>query len=249
MQHRGLTQRGTFFCAAVSLLLVLWGMSTPASAALTEFFSATGKLFLSVDGVGSNDASHTAEVEKPNAGATVRQAFVLAASTGNSGRVLADGDVTINGTGINWDTQVPCFSSVLNCNNARADVTSIVKPIVDAASPGRIPFTFTEVNTSGIDGEILVVIFDDPAQTSDQTIVLLFGAQNVAGDTFAITLANPIDPEAPGALADMGLGISFSFQPSQNSNVEVNGTRVTSSAGGQDDGRMRWCADYRWGTR
>ena len=46
----------------------------------------------------------------------------------------------------------------------------------------------------------------------------------------------PILLIASGALADMGLGISFSSQPGQNSNVEVNGTRVTSSAGGQDDG-------------
>jgi Bacterial Ig-like domain (group 1)/Bacterial TSP3 repeat len=264
MTHRGLSQRGTFFSAAVSLMLVLLGMCAWASAepgqaptspqslaftrqenaentSLSEFFSATGKLFLSVDGAGANNVSPTAEVEKPNAAATVRQAFVLAAATGSPPPLIANGDVTINGTGINWDMQalftVPQFAP-FGFSNHLADVTSLVKPIVDAAPPGRIPFAFTEVNTSGIDGEVLVVIFDDPTQTSDQTIVLLFGAQDISGDTFAITLANPIDPAAPGALVDMGLGISFSFQPgSQVSIVEVNGTRVTSSAGGQDDGQ------------
>jgi hypothetical protein len=210
-------------------------LTPPAAfAALTEFFAATGKLSLSVDGAGSNSASHIAEVDKPNASATVRAAFVLAASTGFSGRVLNNGDVTINGTPINWDAQV---SGAINNSNHLADVTSIVKPTVDAAAAGRVAFTFTEVATVGIEGEILVVVFDDPLQTADTTVSLLFGAQNIAGDTFSITLAQPIDPNAAGALADMGLGISFGFQPSgQFSLVNVNGQRLTTSAGGQDDG-------------
>ena len=221
-----------YFALIIFSALVL--APTAAFAGLTEFFSATGKLFLSVDGAGSNNASHTAQVEKPNASTTVRQAFVLAASAGFSGRVLNNGDVAINGTPINWDARVP--GAIANSNH-RADVTSIVKPIIDAASPGRVTFTFTEVSTSGIDGEILVVVFDDPLQTADSTVSLLFGAQNISGDTFSITLAEPIDPTSPGAVADMGLGISFGFQgTSQFSIVNVNGRRLTSSAGGQDDG-------------
>ena len=221
---------------SVALLIfsALFLAPSAAFAGLSELFSATGKLFLSVDGAGSNNASHTAQVEKPNASATVRKAFVLAASTGFSGRVLNNGDVGINGTPINWDAQVP--GAIFNSNH-RADVTSIVKPTVDAALPGRVTFTFTEVSASGIDGEILVVVFDDPLQTADSTISLLFGAQNISGDTFSITLAEPIDPNASGAVADMGLGISFGFQPSgQFSVVNINGQRLTSSAGGQDDG-------------
>ena len=209
-------------------------LAPPAAfAGLTEFFSATGKLFLSVDGAGSNSVSHTAQVEKPNASATVRKAFVLAASTGFSGRVLNNGDVGINGTPINWDAQVP---GAISNSNHRADVTSIVKPTIDAALPGRISFTFTEVSTTGIDGEILLVVFDDPLQTADSTISLLFGAQNISGDTFSITLAEPIDPSASGAVAEMGLGISFGCQPGgQLSIVEINDRRLSSSAGGQDD--------------
>jgi hypothetical protein len=207
--------------------------TTAALAGLTEFFSATGKLTLSVDAGGSNGVSHVIDVEKPNASATVRKAFVLAASTGFSGRVLNHGDVTINGTPINWDAQV---AGAISNSNHLADVTAIVKPTVDAAAPGRTPFTFTEVSTLGIDGEILVVVFDNPLQTSDTTVSLLFGAQNIAGDTFSITLAQPIDPNASGSLADMGLGISFGCQPgNQLSTVEVNGQRLSSSAGGQDD--------------
>jgi hypothetical protein len=95
----------------------------------------------------------------------------------------------------------------------------------------------TETTTARVDGEILVVVFDDPTQARIQTIVLLFGAQATTGDRFAITLAEPIDPASPGALADMGLGIGYGFQGTeQYSIVDVNTERLTTSAGGQDDG-------------
>lgn len=205
----------------------------PARAALSEYFAATGELTLSVDAAGSNDASHVVEVEKPNNMATVRQAFLLAATiSGNP--ALADGSVTLNGTPIGWQSNIP---GPISNRNAIADVTDLVKPIMDAAAPGRTGFTLTEAPTNGIDGEILAVVFDDPQQTSVSTVILLFGSQAVGGDDFAITLAEPIDPVAAGARLDMGLGISFSYQGgSQVSIIDVNGSRLTSSAGGQDDG-------------
>jgi len=195
----------------------------------------TGFISLSVDASGSNAASAIIQVNKP-AGATVRGAYMAAASTGFSGRTLNDGDVKIDGVDVNWDMTEP--SSISSVNHW-ADVTSIVKPAIDAAPSGLVDFTITEVNTSGIDGEILAVIFDDPAQTTNNTIVLLFGAQNIAGDTFAIGLASPIDKSDPALVLDLSLGISFGFQQfggGQRSEIDVNSERMTSSAGGEDDG-------------
>jgi len=192
----------------------------------------TGLISLSVDGIGTNDSSGTVQVNKP-AGATVRKAYMAAASTGFSKRTLADGDVKIDGTNVNWDMTEP---SSISSSNHWADVTSIVKAKIDAASAGLIDFEITEVNTSGIEGEILSVIFDDPSQTATNTIVLLFGAQAIAGDTFAIGLASPIDKSDPSLVLNLSLGISFGYQgSSQYSQIDVNGTRLTSSAGGQDD--------------
>jgi hypothetical protein len=151
---------------------------------------------------------------------------------------INNGDVSINGNPITWTDSVinSFFFSV------RTDVTSIVKPVVDAAAAGRINFTVAEnaANNNCIDGEALAVVFDDPLQTRDTTVILFFGSQAQDGDNFRITLADPINPASAGALADMGLGISFGFQPSQPfgqfSIVEVNDHRVSTSAGGQDDG-------------
>ena len=83
------------------------------------------------------------------------------------------------------------------------------------------------------------MIFDDPNQKTNNTIVLLFGAQDIGGDTFSIKTAQPIDLTDPNLAIDMGLGISFGYQEyggEQYSLINVNNNRLTTSAGGEDDG-------------
>ncbi len=212
---------------------------------LAPIINESGLISLSVDSSGSNGgayqfrggAAQTLRVQKP-AGATVRRAFVAAASAGFSGRKLASGDVKLDGAGVNW--QISTTSSISSWNHW-AEVTSLVKPKLDAAAPGIVSFAVTEVSPTGIDGEILAVIFDDPGQPTSNTVILLFGAQNIAGDTFNVALGSPIDKSDPNLAIDFSLGISFGFQANagtliQRSLVNVNGARLTSSAGGQDDG-------------
>jgi hypothetical protein len=201
--------------------------------AITPLITQTGNITLAIDGVGTLNSSGFVDIVKP-AGATVRAAYLAAASTGFSMRTLVNGDVKINGSDVIFTNTVP---STIDSSNSFGDVTAIVKPIIDAAPAGIVTLTITEVNTLGIDGEILAVIFDDPAQTTVNTVFILFGAQNIAGDTFNITTSAPIDPTKP---VDLSLGISYSFQHpslaiSQDSIINVNGTRLSSSAGGHDD--------------
>jgi len=66
---------------------------------------------------------------------------------------------------------------------------------------------------------------------------LFFGAQDVNGDNFYIRYAEPINLADPKLRLDFSLGISYGYQSSsQYSIIEVNGKRLTTSAGGQDDG-------------
>jgi hypothetical protein len=194
-----------------------------------------------VDGLGSNSGTGIIQVEKPS-GATVRRAYMAAASTGYSGYTIAAGNIKINGADVAFPTTVPC-SPAVGCLNHWAEVTNIVKPIVDGAPAGRVDLTVTEDAgfTNRIDGEIIAVIFDDPNRTADSTIVLLFGAQNVDGDTFSIGLSEPLDTSNPDLSLNLGLGISFSAQAPQYvqqqfSEVTVNDQRITLAAGGPDDG-------------
>jgi hypothetical protein len=177
-------------------------------------------------------------VNKP-VGATVRKAFLFAASTGITGFNPPDGEVSIDGTPINWDPTHTVASAISSFNTA-ADVTSIVSPKIDAESAGRIEFTIEEKDTAEMDGEILAVVFDDLTARSN-TITLMYGAQRTTGDHFAIGLSEPLKPSAT---AIMGLGVSYGYQPTgQYSTVDVNGVRMTSSAGGQDDCSQRYALD------
>lgn len=219
---------------AAALALSLGAVS--AHAALVNFYSATGKLALSVDGCGTTSTTCTVNVNKPNAAATVRAAFLMSVSNGGSHYQIPDGQVKLDGQPVNWDASVAAAGTVDSYNH-RADVTALIKPALDAASPGLNPLTIDE--GLQVEGHALVVVFDDPTQTSDSSVLLNFGAQDTAGDTFNVTLASPVDPAAANARLDMGLGISFGYQEGgtpQYSIVEVNGQRLTTSAGGSDDG-------------
>jgi hypothetical protein len=212
-------------------------LTQPQLGSIIPLVTETGFISLSTDGLGTNDANGgIIQVDKP-VGATVRAAYFMSVSTGFSNRQINNGHVTIDGVGVNWDINTP--SSISSWNHW-ANVTSLVKPKIDAAPAGLIDFVITEVSTLGIDGEVLAVIFDDPNQSASNTIILLFGAQNVLDDNFAIGLATPINLSDPNLVLDFALGISFGYQTTtyygQYSEVDVNGIRMTSSAGGQDDG-------------
>lgn len=175
------------------------------------------------------------QVEK-SPGTTVRAAFLMAASTGFTRYEPVNGDVTIDGNPVSWDP-VRTIDNSIQSVNVLADVTALVKDKVDAAPAGRVDFLVAEpTNSLLIDGEILAVVLDDPNVLTDTTIDLLYGAQRVGGDAFAIGLSEPINKSDPNLAIQFGLGISFGAQPSpQFSLVDVNGQRLTTSAGGQDD--------------
>jgi hypothetical protein len=200
------------------------------SPAITE----VGKISWSIDGLGVYPGTiGIIQVEKP-AGATVRKAYMAAATTGTSAYNVQPSDIKVDGADVTWTTMV---TSNMGGHNYWTDVTSLVKPKIDAAPAGRIDFTITETPTAQIDGELLVVIFDDPAQTTDNTIVLMFGAQQMGGDNFNIGLSKPIVLTDPNLALDFSLAISYSNQDNsaQYSIVDVNGIRMTSWAGGNDD--------------
>jgi len=193
-----------------------------------------GFITLSLDAFGTNDAAGGyIQVNKP-AGATVRAAY-LTTATIYGGPQLDNDDISIDGEAVVWDLVI---SSAISSYNHWADITSLLKPKIDAAAPGLIDLLIVEGPTyiSSIDGSILAVIFDDPAQTKQNTVVLFFGAQNVSGDNFYISYAEPISLYDPNFRLDFSLGISYSHQSGQYSIVDVNGARLTTSAGGEDDG-------------
>lgn len=218
-------------------------VSAPNGDPLLPFYSDSGFISLSVDAAGSNDpAGTTIKVHKNVATATVRKAFLFAASTGFSGYTPVNGDVTLDGTPIVWDS-AHTIANDIGSVNVEADVTALVQAKINAAPAGDVSFAVGEPNTYEMDGEILAVILNDPSVTTSGSVTLLYGAQNPAGDTFHVALAKPVDKTDPHFGMNLSLGISYGYQPAnQYSTVDVNGTRMTSSAGGQDDCDQKYSA-------
>lgn len=201
---------------------------------LHAIYSAVGKVVLSVDGIGTSSSPGTVQVEKP-AGATVRKAFLLSV-TAPYGRPIPDGAMSIGGVAAPaWLESVATGGWYTHYT----DVTSLVRATIDAAPAGRVNFTVGQ-SPWMVDGSILAVVFDDPSQAQDNTIALMFGGQLPTGDTFTASLASPLDKTDPNLVLRMSLGIGFGYQSGaytgQRSVVDVNGGRLTSCAGGQDDG-------------
>jgi hypothetical protein len=146
----------------------------------------------------------------------------------------------LNGTAVAYGGFVEnTGGACCNLGIKRADVTSIVKPIIDGGPGGVYNFTVTEALTGNQDGEALVVVYSNPS-LPESTVAILDGFSATGGDAFTATFTNPLDPTAPGFFAEMALGINFSCGDPpcggvQSSNVTVNGTLISSSAGNYDD--------------
>jgi hypothetical protein len=162
---------------------------------------------------------------------------MLAASTGFTGYTIKGGDISLDGTSI-FFTDV--LSNSISSFSYWTDISTLVRPKLNSAPAGIVNFTISELPsiTTLIDGEILAVVWDDPT-AAPTTVTLMFGAQSTTGDSFTVTLAQPVDKSNPATVLDMSLGISYGFQPAGQFSIlqiGVNNQRISTSAGGQDDG-------------
>jgi hypothetical protein len=207
---------------------------------LLPFATESGLISLSLDAIGTNNPEGgPIMVHKNVAGATVRKAYLFAASTGETGYTPVNGDVTIDGTPVDWNP-ANTIANDINSVNVEADVTSIVEEKINKAPAGNVEFNVAEPNnTDLIDGEILAVVLNDPSVKQPNSVTLLYGAQNPFGDSFHVGLAEPIDKSNPEFALNLSLGISYgyetTFETAQFSNVTANGKSLTHMAGGQDD--------------
>ena len=194
-----------------------------------------GHISRSISGAVSDGEPENVVVEKP-AGATVRKAYLGTATTGFTGYQLS-APVRLNERDVPVTGEIP---NGIGSYNYLADVTSLVKGTLDSAAPGSVSMSYQEPDAYYVDGSVLQVIWDDPSVTSDQSVTLLYGALKTTGDRYSVHLAAPVHPSDPSTKLEMSLGISFSYQQfgtPQYSLVDVNGRRMTTSSGGEDDGR------------
>jgi hypothetical protein len=207
---------------------------------LTPSFQFVGKGNWSLDAVGSNNTPVGPIHAVVPPGSTVVKAFLYSTMYAQANlppTVNFDGMVY---SGSQW-TALGFANSYLQA--WRADVTAQVSAKIGSGSNSTTVFEINSENPNFfIDGEALAIVYSNPAEKL-RTIALLDGAAQTTGDTAIFNFNSSLgNPNAAGFEAIMSLGIGFGYQTpgnlSQHSNVDVNGMRLTSSAGGQDDGLL-----------
>ena len=221
--------------------------TTWTNAGLQEMVRMSGPISVSIDGAGFLSQTGTIDVDKP-AGATVIAAYLVSSVWGN---LDAPPVVKLGGSIVSF-THLAKDDAGYTFRNHFANVTTIVKPIIDAAPTGITQLTLDEgitdsptagtPGTSRVDGESLIVIFDDPAKPVS-TVMIMFGFSNSTGDSFTFNFDPLINLSMQKPV--LSLGISFSNQSADraqhseitvttSSNVSTQTVSVT--AGDCDDG-------------
>jgi autotransporter-associated beta strand protein len=205
----------------------------PVSTGLNALFNETGKIYLSVDGNGTTGSNGFVQVLK-NPNAVVRKAYLVGDGTNEVGT-----SAFVNNKKVTWD-RIESTPGSINFHSYFSDVTSVVKSTIDAAAAGTINMAVGEGSeSSAYEGLALAVVFDDPNQRVEQSVILYFGGLRPTGGTAKINFASPINTNSTLG-ATLGLGIGYSFNAgtnsSQSSQVKVNGQLLTSVAGNFDDG-------------
>ncbi|WP_297767970.1 VWD domain-containing protein [uncultured Roseovarius sp.] len=216
--------------------------------ALSSFFTFSGRGNWSLDATsGSRDNGGDISAVVPE-GSEVVAAFLHASDFSGSADptvTLSSGEQAItvendDGDGITTPNEFISLgvTSGFSLQAHRADVTEFVSGVIGDGDVD--PFTFSVSNMgSSIDGYSLEVIYSNPQET-ERTIALFDGFTNQDGDNFSLNLNDPLIVD-DNLQVLMSLGIGFGFQSGnssfdQQSNVDINGERLTSSAGGFDDG-------------
>ena len=231
------------FISAVAVSAVL--VSGSAHAALTSFQTFVGSFGVSTDGWGSNSTGPGIISANVPVGATVRAAYLY--TSAYSFYTLGDVGGTLNGSVVDYATNLGSNlgEDTFSLTAFRADVTSIIKPLIDGGPGGVYDFTITETNFDNVDGSAqdgsaLVVVYEQ-ASLPESTVAILDGYALVTGDSTTINFAEPPNPAAPDFFAEMRLGIGYSYDgidctlSDQSSTVAVNDTLITTSAGCNDD--------------
>jgi RHS repeat-associated protein len=205
----------------------------------------TGNAGISSDGLGTIKGGGILEVEVPT-GSKIEYAF-LHLGTLTTDFAFRPNNINFEGqtVGLSWLDNVQDMSSFtksLNFEIGKADVTSIVANKVGNKG-GIFEFNLSEnlgISSDLIVGSSLTVIYSNPTLPASTIVLLEGGAIGADPRTTNLTFANLLDLTNSQVTPQLSLGILFSdlndLGIPQYTTVDINGDRLTSSAGNYDDG-------------
>jgi len=227
--------------SAASTSPSLPGTTSYGSKGLNEMLRVTGRLYASLDGLGTSSGTGNLQVDKPSGGAKVVGAYLTITQWNNL--TSAPTDFTLNSQTVTFTHDAVGAGGG---KNFLADVTSLVKTTIDGASAGTLNIAVSEGSDNNkIEGSSLLVIFDDP-DSSWGSVIFLFGSSDTTGDS--------VEAEFPALGADelsghwFSAAIAFGYQETelgQSSTITLTSSAIASPvtlsqvAGGSDDGEAR----------
>jgi len=200
---------------------------------LNVFQTFTGHYGVSTDGFGSTGQKGEIHATIPK-NSTIIKAYLYSAAYNAQNEDISG--LKFNNSAVRFDKYYinPVNSSFM-FKTGRADVTAQVKATYNTVQQNDI-YTFQiEENNAHVDGEALIVIYENSA-LSPNTIAVIEGGANINGDTFLMHFDEPLNPEDENFALEMYLGISYSCC-GQASRVTVNDQIITEQAGDYDDGK------------
>lgn len=215
-----------FICSFVALDGAFGGLSNSFT------FNGTGNW--SIDATAFASSNHTLFAKVP-VDSLVEHAFLYASTSFDTGAP----PVTLAGTsytGADW-TDLGT-TGVLGLHSYRVDVTQQMRTIVGGGSNTVYGLPVSTSDTSKhIDGTTLVIVYSNATELS-RNIAIYDGFVAVGGTNVNHAFPNIVTPANSGFESLLSLGIGFSTGGiAQYSTVAINGRRLSSAAGGDDDGR------------
>ena len=215
-----------------------------AEAQMVQLENQFGKYQIRGDACGTNGVSCPITIEKPTNATTVYKAYIYYSSMAGSNMDPGANAITISGGGL--PSQVVPITNLTSSNSGSfwvytryEDITALLSPGLNAApAGGTTVYTTAEAAPNTIDGEGIVVIWDNPT-VMNTAIHLSLGSRTTATMITDSINTAPINTLQPGFAATLGLGFAFSTGTgSQISTVQINGGVLDVNAGGWDDGNQ-----------
>lgn len=222
----------------IQIVLVSLG-SFSAYADLSPSYQFNGRGNWSLDAIGSNAVPVGTITATVPPGSSIEKAFLYSSARDMMSTVpVVDFDGTTYGAS---DFVSLGFAVGSSLEAFRADVTNQIRATIGGGA--TLPFQFvvrSENASNNIDGECLVIVYSNSGEAI-RTIAILDGFSPSSGTTTILNYASPLpDPTSSGFEALLSLGIGYGHQAvggtGQVSLIDINGRRLTSAAGGQDDG-------------
>lgn len=191
-------------------------------ASLIGHYSTTGQVGMSLDGLGTVTGIGNLDSSIP-LNSSIEAAFLYAAAR-SGGSWASSPTITFGGD---------VYNSATLFGSNRSAVFDVSTTVQNQYNPSLVSQTWGIVENTDSEGTALAVVYSNPS-LSEGGILLSTGEG--LNSTYSASLPSTIDLSSGSVLMSLGISYSVDNSSTQRTEVDVNGSRLSNSAGGNGDG-------------